>query len=284
MPEALITGQVLGPANQPVAFAIVRVRVKHFQFLIPPPTGEPVYPNYGFPIEVKTDSRGQYALRGLPAGLHYDWYEVIHPDFRMVQKGRRVLRSGEANDLKLVAGCKVSGVVVDEAGRPLEGTEVQIRQPGRGGGSEQSSRTDVDGRFRFGNVEPGRWTVLIQPRRHAPANGTVVAAVDRAAENQYVVGPSAYISGRVIGADGKPLEGAAVGWAKPVDGRGEANEDLALGRITYTAKDGTFRFGPVAQGAYSLTALASEPRRIGQVTANANSPDVVIQVKLDERK
>ena len=129
-------------------------------------------------------------------------------------------------------------------GRPMEGAEVQIREPSGGGGINLSAETGVDGRFRFGNVEPGRWTVLIQPRRHAPAHGTVVAALERVAENQYVVGPSAYISGRVIGPDGKPLGGAAVGWAKPIDARGEAIEELELDRITYSAKNGTFRFGP----------------------------------------
>jgi hypothetical protein len=73
-----------------------------------------------------------------------------------------------------------------------------------------------------------------------------------------------------------------VGWAKPVDERGEEIEELVLDRITNTAKDGTFRFGPLAHGAYSLTGMASDlPRRIGHVTAN--SPDVVIQVKPDAR-
>jgi hypothetical protein len=88
----------------------------------------------------------------------------------------------------------------------------------------------------------------------------------------------------VVGPDGKPVEGAAVGWAKSVDEHGEAIADLALGRITYTAKDGTFRLGPIAQGAYSLTGMTSGPRRIGYVTAKANSPDVVIQLNSDTRR
>jgi beta-lactamase regulating signal transducer with metallopeptidase domain/protocatechuate 3,4-dioxygenase beta subunit len=282
--EELIAGRALGPDNRPVADAIISVLVKHFQFQVPRPSGPSAHANYGFPIEVKSGADGGYALRGLPAGLQLDWFEIRHPKYRTAADGRRVLRGGEANDFRMAAGCTVSGVVVDEAGRPVAGALAQIREPSKGGRIQHTSGTGVDGRFRFGNVAPGRWTVLIQPRRHAPVYATVVATLNRAVENQYVAGPSSYISGRVVGLDGKPIEGAAVGWAKPVKDRGEEIEDLALGRITYTAKDGTFRFGPIAQGAYSLTGMASEPRRIGYVTANANSPDVVIELKPDARK
>ena len=114
--EAPITGQAIGPDNRPVAGAIVSVMVKHFQFLVPPPSGTPAYPNFGFPIEVRTDADGRYAFRGLPAGLKLDWYEVRHPECRTLPERRRVLRAGESNDFKMAAGCKVSGVVVDEAG------------------------------------------------------------------------------------------------------------------------------------------------------------------------
>ncbi len=282
--EEPAAGQVVGPDNRPLPEAIVKIWVKHFQFLVPQPSGTPVNPNYGFPLEVKTGADGRYASRGLPAALETDWYEISHPEYRTVQEGRRVLRAGETNNFKMAAACKVSGVVVDEAGRPLAGAEAQLRELGGGGGISRSSRTGVDGRFRFGNVAPGRWMVVIQPRRHAPVHGNIVAAVDRPVENQYVAGPGSYISGRVVEADGKPVEGAPVGWAKPVDQRGEELEELVLNRITYTAKDGTFRLGPLAQEAYSLTAMASAPpRRIGHVTANANSPDVVIQLQPEKR-
>jgi beta-lactamase regulating signal transducer with metallopeptidase domain len=283
--EELIAGRALGPDNRPVADATISVLVKHFQFQVPRPSGPPAQPNYGFPIEVKSGADGWYALRGLPAGLEIDWFEIRHPEFRTAQDGRRVLRRGEANDFAMRSGCKVSGVVVDEAGRPLAGALAQMRQPSSGGGVDRAAQTGLDGRFRFGNVAPGLWTVVIQPRRHAPAHGTVVTTVDRAVESQYVVGPSSYISGRVVGPDGQPVEGAPVGWAKPVDEHGEAIADLELGRITYTAKDGTFRFGPIGQGAYSLTGMAaSGARRIGYVTAKANSPDAVIRLEPDTRR
>jgi hypothetical protein len=126
--------------------------------------------------------------------------------------------------------------------------------------------------------------VLVQPRREAPVHGTVVATLSRHTQSQFVVGPSSYISGRVIGPDGAPVEGASVGWAKPIDERGKEIEALELGRITTTAKDGTFRFGPVSKGDYALTGLAEQPRRNGHVTASANSVDIIIRVEIEQKR
>ena len=88
----------------------------------------------------------------------------------------------------------------------------------------------------------------------------------------------------MIGPDGSPVEGALVGWAKPVDERGKEIEALEVNRTTPTAKDGTFRFGPISQGNFALTGLATPPRRTGHVTASANSVDAVIQLELEKRQ
>ncbi len=46
-----------------------------------------------------------------------------------------MLPSGRINDFKMVTGCTVSGVVVDEAGRAAvpQAAEAQLRKPGRMG-------------------------------------------------------------------------------------------------------------------------------------------------------
>lgn len=126
--------------------------------------------------------------------------------------------------------------------------------------------------------------VVIQPERHAPASGAVVATRGRPVENQYVVGPGSYIGGKVLGPDGKPVARAAVGWARPVDGRGHAVESLELGRMTRAAEDGTFRLGPLSQGEYDLTGLVGGPRRLGRARARANQANLVIRLEPDPRK
>ena len=281
--EALIGGLVVGPDGRPAAGATVTAHIKHFEFRAPNAGAAPGGSSFGFPIEVNTGADGRFVMHGIPRGLRLGWWEVRHPEFQTLDSTGDVLSAAESITLKLVAGCSISGVVVDESGRAISGADVQIRSPSSAG-SKTRTRTNRDGRFRFGNVSPGRWTVLVQPLRHAPVHGTVVASLNRPAESQFVVGPSSYISGRVIGPDGSPIEGATVGWAKPVNERGQEIEALELTRTTTTAKDGTFRFGPISQGKFALTGLATLPRRIGHLTASANSVDAVIRLELEKRQ
>jgi protocatechuate 3,4-dioxygenase beta subunit len=281
--EELIGGLVVGPDGRPVAGATVMANVKHFEFRAPNAGATAGGSSFGFPIEVHTGADGRFVMRGMPRGLRLGWWEVRHPEFQTLDSTGDALSAAESMTLKLAAGCSVSGVVIDESGRSIPGADVQIRSPSSAG-YQTRTRANHDGRFRFGNVSPGRWTVFVQPLRQAPVHGTIVASTNRPAENQFVVGPSSYIGGRVIGPDGSPVEGAAVGWAKPVDERSQEIDPLELSRTTRTAKDGTFRFGPVSQGVYALTGLAEQPRRIGHVTASANSVDTVIRLELEKKQ
>ena len=214
--EELIGSLVVGPDGRPVAGATVMANLKHFEFRAPNARVTAGTSSFGFPIEVHTGADGRFVMRGMPRGLRMGWWEVRHPEFQTLSSSGEFLSASESTTLKLSPGCSVSGAVVDESGRPISGADVQIRSPSSAG-YQTWTRTNRDGRFRFGNVSPGRWTVFVQPLRQAPVHGTVVASANRPAESQFVVGPSAYIAGRVIGPDGSPLEGAAVGWAKPVN-------------------------------------------------------------------
>jgi hypothetical protein len=249
---------------------------------MPRPDPAPRADSYGFPLEVRSDADGRFALRGLPPGLTLSRYEIRHPEHRTLQGERSPLKGGESRTLKLEPGCKVAGIVVDEQGRPIPRAMVEVRRSGRLG-HEFTTQTTYDGRFRFGGVTPGRWMVVIQPERHAPAFGQVVATQDRPVENQYIAGPASYISGKVIGPDGEPVARAAVGWAQPVDERGHAVEALEPGRMTNTAEDGTFRLGPLSQGEFSLTSVIDEPRRVGRTKARSNQTNVVIRLGPDPR-
>ena len=277
-----IAGQVVGPDNRPVAGATIRAWFKHSQFFVPADSSKSQSNSYGFPVEVNSGADGRYLLRGMPGGTEITWFDVRHQEYVEPQSSLEVLKAGQSSRLRLTAGCKVSGVVVDEAGQPVAGADVQVRQP-ESAGYERRTRTNGDGEFRFANVSEGRWTIFIQPRRHAAAHGTVVATVDHPVTNQYVLQPGSYIRGKAIGADGAPLEDVAVGWAMPVDEHGQKVTPLELNRLAYTAKDGTFRFGPVSRGLFELTGSASNPRRIGYTCACANSADVLIQLKPENR-
>jgi len=57
-----------------------------------------------------------------------------------------------------------------------------------------------------------------------------------------------------------------------------------LGCMANTAKDGTFRLGPLSQQTFFLTGFIGEPRRLGHATAKANASDVVIQLQPEKRQ
>ena len=124
---------------------------------------------------------------------------------------------------------------------------VQVRDPNRLN-YDRAAYTSTDGRFALHDVKPGRWTVVVQAEGHAPAWAPIVADVSRPVENQFVLEPGEFITGKVIGTDGKPVPGAAVGWANPIRADGKPDEPLELNAMTATAEDGSFRLGPLAPG------------------------------------
>lgn len=111
-------------------------------------------------------------------------------------------------------GETIEGIVIDLAGAPIEGAEVDARADGddrfarfqgRGGSSLDQMTTDATGSFRL-VVAPGRYRV------GARAQGFAVAAaseVESGTEGLRIeLGPSRNLSGRVVDDMGNPVEAA----------------------------------------------------------------------------
>jgi hypothetical protein len=229
-------------------------------------------------LHVRTDGEGRFSLRGVPPSEREVTLDIAHPDYQ-VAHARRVASTTPESPLvvRMTPGCIVAGVVVDERGRPVVGAWAQIRKPSVTG-YELNAHSDAEGRFRFGDVSPGRWDLVVEPERHAPALVRIVADPARPVADQVVVLPGAYIGGKVVGPDGQPVEGAAVGWAESTDAESGL---IGLNRMTQTAADGTFRLGPLPPGEVRITGLAQSPRRLGKVVARANQADALIRLEPD---
>ena len=279
-----IVGRVVDSNDKPIAGANVWAMMKENDFTLPrvDPTAKSVN-HQGVPLEVLTDSNGQFSFRGLPVGFEISWYRFRHPEYQSIDNSLGTLKAGEPLAIRMEPGCKVAGSVVDELGRPISLAMVEVRSPGQPDDVFRTFTT-ADGKFRFGGAAPGRWTLVIQPEKNAPVIGTVVAIPGKPVENQYVVGLGAYIVGKVVDQDGKPVARAAIGWAQPVDERGEAVEALELGRMTSTAENGSFRLGPLSKEEYQLTGLASGPRQLGKTKARSNQDKVLIRLVPDPIK
>ncbi len=274
--EVPIIGRVLEREGfKPVEGAVVWAMAKHSLFLSGAERGN--NDNYGFPLTARTDSLGRFAFRGLPPGVKLDWFEVQHPQFYLASRGVMSLKADLARDLLVRVGCVVSGEIVDEIGRGVAGASVGIR-PSGDSMVRHSIVTEGDGRYRFGNLAPGRYDLIVEPERLAFRTIAVVAEPNRPAINQVVVEAGWRIFGKVVDPEGRPIKDAAVGWPTPIDASGTADLSHSLNRISHTEADGTFQIIGLAPGKYRLRAMVGSPPRRAEVDASVNQADLVITI------
>jgi hypothetical protein len=135
---------------------------------------------------VLTGADGRYSMADLPHGLYtlsVAW-PGARPELDDVQPESFVLDMGAAYacaEVDFVAPIKsaISGVILDEGGRPLSGADVQLgladqldRSRGAAGAG---TTTDTLGRFRFSGLPPGRYLVGLNISSGGPSPGTPFA-------------------------------------------------------------------------------------------------------------
>lgn len=227
-----LAGRVTGPDGQPLAEAMVNAASN----LVWHDLGE------------RTDGDGNYRIDGLPEGVLQ--VRAMHPDFlpavREVTVGSGDLRL----DLRLEAGHRVSGRVIDEAGAPLAGAWVRIGGSPMGGMIRPVS-SRADGSFEIDGVAPGTWRV------GASKEGYVVAGEEPEVEVggpvsgvEVRMAPGAAIVGRVRGVEAAEIARLHVA-ASPGDGGGMTFS----GAVDY---EGGFRIEGLAPGRWRVMALLGE--------------------------
>lgn len=115
---------------------------------------------------------------------------------------RTLAEPGDGLDLRLDAGCTVTGTVRDAAGRPLAGAVVEVRS----GRPRVEARSAEDGSYCIGGLDPGPVTLVARAADHLPASATAQLVLPGTTwEVQLERGLE--LAGRVAEADGRPLEG-----------------------------------------------------------------------------
>lgn len=134
-PETTLSGTVLDPGGQAVANAEVSLRWidrrARFRWI----------------CTAMTDAKGAFRFDGLPDGEHVVSVETNAGVFRAA---RITLKRGEAKTdlaLGLETGVELRGVVLDEHGKPVEGTTMHAITQKNDGDSLGSARSDPQGRF-----------------------------------------------------------------------------------------------------------------------------------------
>jgi hypothetical protein len=203
-------------------------------------------------FESAVDRQGHYRIEDLPAG---SWRIVAsHVDSGQQARGDVTIAPGSIEarlDLRFGGGLALSGRVVQGdvaiTGADLFAHGTDVDSSGRG-------RTDSDGRFSMGGLEPGTYRVELNQWESGLFHEETVEA--RASREVLIRIPAARVSGRVVDStDRRPVSGARVALA-PQEGDASGASAFRLDRSATTDLDGRFSMANVPDGAWRLTATA----------------------------
>ena len=192
---ALLAGQVLRPDGRPASGAAVTL------------VGSALWPAE----TLSADADGRFRRVDLPPGI-YMLRARLEGDATS-RSGLRITPDRPADlSLRLAPGARVGGTVRDERGEAVPGAELTLAE---GGLSPLPRRAQADdaGAFSLAGLLPGRHTMEVRAPGHVPTR--MPLTLDAGATERLTVElvRGATVAGRVLDAQGRPLEGARVRFA-----------------------------------------------------------------------
>jgi RNA polymerase sigma factor (sigma-70 family) len=200
---------------------------------------------------VQTDATGRYRIAGLHAGP-----AEVHAarNFGKEAQAEVAIVANETTrwDVRLSVSDRASGILLDEAGAPLEGWGVHVIKPDRNGLWYVSAKTDASGRFALDNCPEGPKELEVRLPEPFATPPLLIAPFPDDEEVTLVVPnrvrPSATLAGRFVDPSGADLEGLEL-WLN-------AGEFSWGKQILPDRASQAFTFGPVMPGSYRLSAKA----------------------------
>ncbi|MEJ7596379.1 MAG: carboxypeptidase-like regulatory domain-containing protein [Kofleriaceae bacterium] len=216
---AAVSGLVLDRDGKPIAEADVELRV----------AGDL------WSERATTDAAGRWAMPLVGPGKHaINASSSLHLESSLVFDHDGVTERSDLV-LKLETGARITGIVVDERGVPVEGAQI-----GSGAGS---AIADASGRFAITAVPEGKHEVFAVGKRGASSSTHVTLAAGGHAEIRLVLITSS-IAGIVVDQRGEPVEDVLVFAMRP-----DHQSYLA-----YSDEQGRFDLEGVRPGSYDVTA------------------------------
>lgn len=235
-----VTGRIVDPEGRPLAG---RARVLGFE-----DRGLPSFASDILTVEAKAD--GTFALGPLPLGalgiaVSAPRYAARHVEASVPAVGRAV----DLGDVALDSGLAIRGRVRDREGAGIEGA--LVRAVGRQGGveGEAEAMSGPEGRFDLSGLRPGRHRVSASTPGRAE---TSVPAEAGGEPIEIVLELVGEIVGRVVDADGTPVEGAEI----LAEDRSESAGPLSYAVGRADEGGGRFLLSNVAPGTYRLDVQA----------------------------
>jgi hypothetical protein len=206
---------------------------------------------------------GRFLLENLPAGVYT--VQIAATGLSPETLSSIEVQGGRSTDLgtvRLRAGCSLSGVVRDEAGRGLQGATLRVlgARSASLAGPALEATSDANGEFSVGGLPSGRVRLLVRQAEYAPTEVSLDLAPAENATIEVTLHSGGAIRGSAHRRDGSPLQGVTVA-------AHTTTPASPTGMATTTGLDGSFEFSHVPPGRTLLT--LSERTRPGEETSLA---------------
>lgn len=229
-------------------------------------------------INVLTENDGSFQLVGVPESQNW-MVNVTHDEFKRKIVG---LEPGQIDIwVELGKGVDLRGTVVDEEGRPVGQTQIWMFTDE----GEPSQFSDLQGKFLFGGLDPLKevYVMVYCPGYGMQLHGPMPLEMGMPALD-IVLDAGVVIEGVLRDANGDPVSGAAVRLNGTLPGEGFLSARLPeqfLGRnATLTGADGSFRFGELYPGVFTVTASVPGKAKVVVLGVEAGvTPALQLQLK-----
>ncbi len=233
----------------------------------------------------QTDAEGKFTLKGLQDGGYY--IRASSPGFASSTNVNTKTGAGDVI-IRLAPGMKISGVVKDEAEKPIGGVPVRAQKIDNQRqsewwwwGSNSQVYTGPDGTFELSDLADGAYDLTVsamwQWGREVNVEDTKLQGVNAGRTDvTIIVKTGSVIEGRIVDRDEKPVR---VAWiTAQFESGDQQNNDWSSQRWAQAKSDGTFRVVGLKPGSYTLWAYgdfkAASVQGVG-----SGSKDAKIQVE-----
>lgn len=257
-PGLALEGWVSDRTGRPVAGAEVQLRLRLGSTRFPGPA-------------TRSDEEGRFRLEHLTADTVFDLH-VRHAEFSARVVPNIAARDQELLHVELERSAVVTGRVVTTTGEPVPRAWVGAKPTDAVDswvlyidreGVDPTTHTDAQGRFYLPDVESGQVRLSVEAKGFQPYSRSdldILPGTETVVE--VVLEPGASVTGRVLGADGRPLSGVSVRGGGLQD-----NSDFA----------GRFRLVGVAPGTHRFVASDDEH---GRTSRTVEVPPMGIDIEL----
>lgn len=209
-------------------------------------------------VQAKTDADGRFTFPAVEPGRYVAFVEVTGA---VARRNLEVTADGSPPLVELtLEPARIAGRVLDVEGKPVGGVwaTLEVVTSASGGFLDKwhgQATTAADGSFAIGGLADGTYRLrVLDMFNHAYGSelvDAVVISAGQAVENLVVtLKPSRQIEGRVVRADGAPIESANL---RAIDSQGR---DVAILGFSTTGSDGAYTYGGLRADVYVLIAEA----------------------------